>query len=890
MRIETLFIALFLWSFAHAQVWHAQEVTTMGGILDDSYTAVKPLPTGGEVLGGYISGTVDLGPGTQVSAPGGGAANFIGKRDGANNWDWVKVFGSSLINGSFGIDLALGGEIRVSMSVDANTQFDGQPIGATEPALANLKLNPTDGSLIDAFFIPAEQAFAYQKVLASGNVLIIGAPDPDFPGFANIPNGPSFTTAGQPFIVCLDPDGQYLWSTELVGAAEWIYPYPVELPNGDLVFNIVYSEDGCEVFGETFDPPLNFDPSAPNVYGLIRVSAAGEALWTIQPTNTSAGYLSSAVISTTPTGGVQLLAQITDAITLGGTNVSGNGQLRIMVHGDGTVQSFQQLETSNVIFGHAKTMADGSSVVLGQFYDYFDLGSTPPFGGISVEVSDYEPVFIAGMNAAGNWTWAYTMVAENYDWSVGINADAEDRVYLNGSYTSVTTFGGTPLPQPFSGRDAFLLKFAPTCMAATATNVLPAACPFASNGSLGLIVQGGVAPYSTLWDDGSTASLRQDLSSGIHNVVINDSDTCSAELTVYVPGPLSGTGQDLTGAAFPLPYFRPGVPTDMLAAVIEQGCAEVAAQFRMVLDPMVSYVSGLGPTDMINGDTVLLDMGVVEPASILPVRSIVLETDVAAQIGDSVCFLITILPVQNDENLVDNQLAQCYPIVNSYDPNDKQVTPKGIGPAGTVAPETELTYLIRFQNTGNAPAFNVHIDDTLNTNLILGDLRVIASSHPMALEIVGDHILRFRFDDINLADSLQDEANSHGYVLYSIPIRDGLPTGTMITNTAYIYFDLNAPVITNTTLNTIDVLLGVVQHNSASSIMKAWPNPFTHALDLSFPPSPNGHAVLVTDTQGRVVLQKRISGNTTTLDTSGWAEGVYFVRGGDQCVRVVKVD
>ncbi|MGB5051763.1 MAG: hypothetical protein WBO46_22645, partial [Caldilineaceae bacterium] len=84
MRIETLFIALFLWSFAHAQVWHAQEVTTMGGILDDSYTAVKPLPTGGEVLGGYISGTVDLGPGTQVSAPGGGAANFIGKRDGAN--------------------------------------------------------------------------------------------------------------------------------------------------------------------------------------------------------------------------------------------------------------------------------------------------------------------------------------------------------------------------------------------------------------------------------------------------------------------------------------------------------------------------------------------------------------------------------------------------------------------------------------------------------------------------------------------------------------------------------------------------------------------------------------------------------------------------------------
>jgi hypothetical protein len=64
-------------------------------------------------------------------------------------------------------------------------------------------------------------------------------------------------------------------------------------------------------------------------------------------------------------------------------------------------------------------------------------------------------------------------------------------------------------------------------------------------------------------------------------------------------------------------------------------------------------------------------------------------------------------------------------------------------------------------------------------------------------------IVKFNFPNINLPDSLSDEAGSKGFVRFKVKLKDNLPLGTTIENTAYIYFDFNAPIITNTTVNTI---------------------------------------------------------------------------------------
>jgi hypothetical protein len=50
--------------------------------------------------------------------------------------------------------------------------------------------------------------------------------------------------------------------------------------------------------------------------------------------------------------------------------------------------------------------------------------------------------------------------------------------------------------------------------------------------------------------------------------------------------------------------------------------------------------------------------------------------------------------------------------------------------------------------------------------------------------------------------------------VYSIKLLNNLPIGTQIKNTAYIYFDFNEAVITNTTVNTLSVNVGVEELNN----------------------------------------------------------------------------
>ncbi|PCH66177.1 MAG: hypothetical protein COC01_08750 [Bacteroidetes bacterium] len=151
-------------------------------------------------------------------------------------------------------------------------------------------------------------------------------------------------------------------------------------------------------------------------------------------------------------------------------------------------------------------------------------------------------------------------------------------------------------------------------------------------------------------------------------------------------------------------------------------------------------------------------------------------------------------------------------IIDSYDPNDKQVQPQGITTNRYVMPGTMLDYKIRFQNTGTDTAYRVVVVDTLSTNLDLSTLQLGASSHVYSLEVTGEGspILTFAFNSINLIDSLTDEPNSHGFLKYKIAPYDTVSNGRVVHNSANIYFDFNEPITTNDAWVTVSdtVLLG----------------------------------------------------------------------------------
>jgi len=138
----------------------------------------------------------------------------------------------------------------------------------------------------------------------------------------------------------------------------------------------------------------------------------------------------------------------------------------------------------------------------------------------------------------------------------------------------------------------------------------------------------------------------------------------------------------------------------------------------------------------------------------------------------------------------------------SFDPNDKTVTPRGCGPQGLIAPDTDLTYIVKFQNLGTGPANQVVIRDTLDPHLDLSSFKMLASSHPFSLFVNGRE-LAWTFSTINLPAASADEPGSHGYVKFTARQNLSLPAATLITNQAAIYFDLNPPVLTQITTNTI---------------------------------------------------------------------------------------
>lgn len=161
----------------------------------------------------------------------------------------------------------------------------------------------------------------------------------------------------------------------------------------------------------------------------------------------------------------------------------------------------------------------------------------------------------------------------------------------------------------------------------------------------------------------------------------------------------------------------------------------------------------------------------------------------------------------------------CSIAANSYDPNDKQAEPIGVGPQHLIINNTRLSYRIRFQNTGNDTAFKIVLVDTLPPELDPASIWMEGGSHPYQIQMsgLGRPVLSIIFDPIQLPDSGADWLGSQGFIRFSIDPYDSLPVGRRIENFADIYFDFNSPIRTNTIFHTItdsfpeDLLPGVIE-------------------------------------------------------------------------------
>ncbi|MBK8805142.1 MAG: hypothetical protein IPO21_00260 [Bacteroidales bacterium] len=174
----------------------------------------------------------------------------------------------------------------------------------------------------------------------------------------------------------------------------------------------------------------------------------------------------------------------------------------------------------------------------------------------------------------------------------------------------------------------------------------------------------------------------------------------------------------------------------------------------------------------------------------------------------------------------------------SYDPNDISVFPAGLTENGYVGMEQELTYLIRFQNTGNDTAFIVDVRTTLDENLDPLSFKLLAASHEMRYFLEKDGAVRFYFDNINLLDSTSNEPESHGFVLYSIKPKATITSGAIANAQANIYFDYNPAIVTNTTTTTFiedsDIIAQSIQLEQGWNLISFYVNPLDSTVSGVF--------------------------------------------------------
>lgn len=378
-----------------------------------------------------------------------------------------------------------------------------------------------------------------------------------------------------------------------------------------------------------------------------------------------------------------------------------------------------------------------------------------------------------------------------------------------------------------------------------------------------------------------------------HSITVSSSSIATENFAVACnTSDIAATGIALFGQG-----FFPGltIPLYPLIGLYTPSCnlssPPIPGQVIVILDTLVQYGGAYGsypsPDTIISapaGDTLIWNVANINnlgnfnyfnyPFKVL--------TNTAATIGDTVCFTLIVSPIQGDADTTNNSFTRCFVVGNSYDPNSKEVFPRGVGQFGYISPSTpELEYTINFQNMGTASAQNIIVLDTLDAELDVTSLKIISASHQQTTTFLPGNVLKFNFSNIMLPDTAQNEPLSHGYVKYSISLNPNLSPGTQITNTAYIYFDYNAPIVTNTALNTIEFPSGITKFSNYH--LGVSPNPTNSTINISFEDKQSQNIyVKVMNVSGQVVYQEKLSNASgkysKTIDLSDVSKGVYLLQ------------
>ncbi len=407
-----------------------------------------------------------------------------------------------------------------------------------------------------------------------------------------------------------------------------------------------------------------------------------------------------------------------------------------------------------------------------------------------------------------------------------------------------------------------------------------------SNGSGNYSIQGLQS-----WMTGYTVSIPS------YYQFIFPSTACSPVVYNYTTLPQTGvdfslqctSNIDVQCAAASQGIVRPNLPFILSPYISNTGCNNASGTLTLVLDANVVYNAAMSsnPATTVNGDTLTWNYTNLNSLSNNAywnsfMAGVYLTPTTAVTSGSTLCFHVYTNVLAGDVNAANNDYSFCLPVVNSYDPNLKEVSPQGVGPGGDIPMATdELTYTIHFQNTGTAAAFNISIKDTLDADIDPASLKILGTSHNATPLWASPGVVQFNFNNINLPDSTSNEPASHGFIRFSVKLVAALPSGTVIQNKGSIYFDSNPAIVTNTVTNTLSSTVGINETESTNGQVSVYPNPMDDNTTFSIRENNTNesYSFELMDVVGKTVkIIKDINTKQFTISRSGLTNGIYFYK------------
>ncbi|WP_339756039.1 choice-of-anchor L domain-containing protein [uncultured Winogradskyella sp.] len=348
---------------------------------------------------------------------------------------------------------------------------------------------------------------------------------------------------------------------------------------------------------------------------------------------------------------------------------------------------------------------------------------------------------------------------------------------------------------------------------------------------------------------------------------VEDNLTCE-DLGVYLINPF----------ASPRPGFEHSnllIIENLSGVTIASGSIDFMLDENLVINNTALSNANLSITMTETGFTLdFTNLGAGETESV----DITLLCPATVALGEIVTNTATYVTTSNDTVMENNLSTLSEIVIGSYDPNDKM---ESHGPEivydNFITTDEYLYYTIRFQNIGTAEAIFVRIEDELNAQLDASTFQMLRSSHDYTVTRTGSSLEWF-FDDVNLPAEQDDAEGSIGFVHFKIKLLSGYSVGSVILNSASIYFDFNAPIITNTFTSTFVETLSVDTYNSNSFTI--FPNPAKDEVTIQLESANFGNVKInIYDIQGKAILKDiNFETNASTIDISNLESGLYFVQ------------